>query len=338
MKPMPFSPTSRLSFDAADLWSKYPVGFRHPNKQAVLDMAAPAGFVPSGELVYTRWSPMNWPLTLGPSDRAAVESRQDVYDYQPTDTPAPALEWHVNFADPHLFIAWASSLLAQDEMQVSEHPILASLRQALDATGDVPLTMTVEKGRPTPILIRGAQRLVSIATEPNPGEGRPGGLYGNRFASAPIESVRRAIRRVDPPTVTNLVAIAAPSYGSGAYSRTDIEYVLATAYTGFAAAVLQSDEGLGQGARTVVHTGFWGCGAFGGNRVLTPALQILAAHLAGVDRLVFHTFDAAGSAKLADAIRLVDRDLLMSNKTADVTGLLTRLVGMKFQWGVSDGN
>lgn len=338
MKPMPFPPGKRLAFDAADLWAKYPLRFRHANKQAVLETAMPPGFVPSGELVYTRWSPMNWPLTLGPRERATVESRQDVYDYRPTDTPSPAVEWHVNFADPHLFVAWASNLLAQDEMQVCDHPILGSLRQALDATGDVPLTMTVEKGRPTPILIRGAQRLVSIATDPNPAEGRPGGLYGNRFAVAPIEAVRRAIRRVDPPTVTNLIAIAAPSYGTGAYARTDVEYVLTTAYTGFAAAVLESEEAIGQGARTVVHTGFWGCGAFGGNRVLMPALQILAAHLAGVDRLVFHTFDAAGTAKLAEAIRLVDRDLLASGKPADVTALVTRLVGMKFQWGVGDGN
>jgi hypothetical protein len=338
MKPMPFPPTTRLTFDAADLWARHPVRFRQPNKQAVLDVAAPADFVPAGQLVYTRWAPMNWPLTLGPADRATVESRQDVYDYQPTDTPAPALEWHVNFADPHLFVAWASNLLAQDEMQVCEHPILASLRQALDATGDVPLTLTVEKGRPTPILVRGAQRLVSIATDPNPAEGRPVGLYGNRFASAPPDAVRRAIRRVDPPTVTNLIAIAAPSHGRGAYTRPDIEYVLTTAYTGFAGAVIETEDALGPAARTVVHTGFWGCGAFGGNRVLMPALQILAAHLAGVDRLVFHTFDAAGSAKLADAVRLVDHDLLPPSKPADVTGLITGLVGMNFPWGVSDGN
>src|SRR4051812_45360999 len=240
MKPLPIPPTARLTFDAAKLWSKHPPRFRNPNKQALLEIAAAPPFTPAGTLVYTRWAAMNVPLTLGGNERAKVDSRQDVYDYQPTDTPAPALEWHVNFADPHLFVAWASNLLAQDEMQVCEHPILGCLRQALDATGDVPLTMTVEKGRPTPILIRGAQRLVSIATDPNPAEGRPAGLYGNQFARAPIEAVRRAIRRVDPPTVTNLIAIAAPSYGRGAYTREDVEYVLMTAYTGFAAAALES--------------------------------------------------------------------------------------------------
>jgi hypothetical protein len=337
MKPLPIPPTARLTFDAAELWATHPPRFRHPNKQAVLDVAAPPGFAPAGTLVYTRWAAMNVPLTLGANDRAKADARQDVYDYQPTDTPTPAVEWHVNFADPNLFVAWASPLFAQDEIQVAEHPILGSLKQALDATGRPPLTRTVENGRPTPVLIRGAQRLTSVATDSNPAEGRPAGLYGNRFAAAPVEAVRRATRRNDPPTVTNLIAIAAPSHGSGAYTRGEIEHVLTTAFTGFAAAVLESEETLGPAVKTVVHTGFWGCGAFGGNRVLMPALQIFAAHLAGVDRLVFHAFEAAGISKLSSATKLLD-ELLPVAKPADVTTVIARLVKMNFEWGVSDGN
>ncbi len=45
----------------------------------------------------------------------------------------------------------------------------------------------------------------------------------------------------------------------------------------------------------MIHTGFWGCGAFGGNRVLMTTLQILAAEMAGLERVVFHTGDASGS-------------------------------------------
>jgi hypothetical protein len=337
MKPLPIPPTARLSFDAAELWSKHPPRFRNPNKQALLEIAAAQPFTPAGTIVYTRWAAMSVPLTLGANDRAAVEARPDVYDYQPTDTPAPVVEWRVNFADPNLFVAWASPLFAQDEIQVAEHPILGSLKQALDATGKLPLTRTVENGRPTPVLIRGAQRLVSVATDPNPTDGRPPGLYGNRFAAVPVDAVRRATRRIDPPTVTNLIAIAAPSHGSGAYTRTEIEHVLTTAFTGFAAAVLESEEALGSAAKTVIHTGFWGCGAFGGNRVLMPALQVLAAHLAGVDRLVFHAVDNAGMSKLSEATKLLDQ-LLPPAKPLDVTSTITRLTKMNFQWGISDGN
>ena len=37
--------------------------------------------------------------------------------------------WHVNFADPQLFVAYGSGLLAQDELQAAEHPMLGSVRE-----------------------------------------------------------------------------------------------------------------------------------------------------------------------------------------------------------------
>ena len=39
--------------------------------------------------------------------------------------------WHPNFADKHLFGFYGGNLLAQDELQVLEHPILGSLRELL---------------------------------------------------------------------------------------------------------------------------------------------------------------------------------------------------------------
>jgi hypothetical protein len=42
--------------------------------------------------------------------------------------------WHVNFADPQLFVAYGSQLLAQDELQAAEHPLLGSIREALPRT------------------------------------------------------------------------------------------------------------------------------------------------------------------------------------------------------------
>jgi hypothetical protein len=53
--------------------------------------------------------------------------------------------------------------------------------------------------------------------------------------------------------------MAAP-VGSGRYTREEIELVLLTAFTGFAAARGESPVG----SRVIIHTGHWGTGAFGG--------------------------------------------------------------------------
>jgi len=235
----------------------------------------------------------------------------------------------VNFADPELFVAYGSRLFAQDEMQAAEHPVLGALKEALNAAGA--RARTEERGQPTPILIAGAERRCRVATDPNQAEGRPRGLYGNAFGTAPAESVRRATTRIEPPTVTNLIAIAAPSGGRGLYSAEEIERILTTAFTGFRAAVAESGS-----SPVVVHTGFWGCGAFGGNRVLMATLQVIASHLAGVKRLKFHSVGAAGLEAFDSAVCLIEQDLGVVDIGA--RALAHRIAAMGFEWGTSDGN
>jgi len=123
-------------------------------------------------------------------------------------------------------------------MQCVEHPALGALGEALVANG-LP-AVTAEHGRPTPVLVEGVERRCRFATDPNAAEGRPGGLYGNAFARATADAVVRATTRIEPPTVTNLIAIAAPYPGRGQYRAQEIEDALATAHTGFRAAVVES--------------------------------------------------------------------------------------------------
>ena len=326
MKPFPLPPLTRVTFDAAALFAEHPPRLRNRNKRALLALACPPGANPGGTVVFTRWATMTPPVILNPTSRPIFEAHPDVYDYAGTDTAEPRLEWHVNFADPHLFVACASGLFAQDEIQVAEHPILASLKQSFDATDAV--TLTVVDGHPTPILIRGAERRIAVATE---------GLYGNRFAAASADAVGHATRTIDPPTITNLIAMAAPSGGSGVYTREEIEHILTTAYTAFAAAVFESDEASNADAKTVIHTGYWGCGAFGGNRVLMALLQLLAARLAGVYRLVFHTFDAAGLEDFKRARKVLEQEAPHAHATR-LKDLLTQIQKVHFKWGTSDGN
>ena len=77
-----------------------------------------------------------------------------------------------------------------------------------------------------------------------------------------------------------------PVGGRGRYRVDEIEQVLVTAYTAFRAAVLESARSLGPGCPVVVHTGFWGCGAFGGNRVLMTRFRWPPPAMAGVERTV----------------------------------------------------
>jgi hypothetical protein len=219
-------------------------------------------------------------------------------------------------------------------MQVAEHPVLAAVREALLAAGSP--ARTKDGTAPTPILVAGAERRVSIATDPNPAAGRPHGLYGTAFARAPADAVRRATTRIDPPTVTNVIAIAALPGGWGDYEPGEIRTTLVTAYTGFRAAVLESARIAGEGVGTMVHTGWWGCGAFGGDRVLMALLQVVAASMAGLPRLVVHTGSPGGETPLAGALALARE--LASDDAVGTTDLLAAIHARGFRWGTSDGN
>jgi hypothetical protein len=329
-------PIERRDFVTSALMAEYRPAWRHPNKRIVYEIACPPGAVHGGRLAYSRWAAMPLPESL---EAAAVgrlvRAVDGYYDYTPSLDPGEGIEWHVNFADPHLFVAYASSLFAQDEMQVAEHPALGALREALVTDGLA--AVTVERGEPTPVLVMGAERRCRVATDSDAAEGRPAGLYGNAFARADGDAVRRATTPIEPPTITNLIAMAAPPGGYGRYGADEIESVLTTAFTGFRAAVLESRRERGRATPVAVHTGYWGCGAFGGNRVLMALLQVLAADLAGLDQLVFHVGDPRGRVPLAEALRLIEvglgTDLDLSTRE-----LINRIEMIGFEWGVSDGN
>jgi hypothetical protein len=317
-------PIERLAFEAAELVAEHPPVWSDWNKRVVYDVACPPGAVHRGRLEYSRWKAMALPERApGRTGSCRVLGCPGFYDYD--EALHGAVEWHVNFADPHLFVAYGSPLFAQDEMQVAEHPALGALKEALDARGC--RARTVEADGPTPVLVAGVERRCRIATA---------GLYGNAFARASAESVRRATTRIAPPTATNLIAMAAPPGGHGFYTTAQIEDVLVTACTGFRAAMIESARLRGVPCPTVVHTGHWGCGAFGGNRELMAALQVLAARWAGVDLLAFHTGPPGGDEPLRTAQAHADSWLAGDDEATPA--LIARIASHRFEWGVSDGN
>ena len=328
-------PLQRRTYRAAELMRQHPGVLRNENKQVLFAIACPAGAVHSGRLEYSRWPeiPLPLPREVDPVSAARLAVVRDgFYDYRPVLDPGVGVEWHVNFADPNLFYAYGSSFFAQDEIQVAEHPVLGSLREALVAEGR-PVT-TIENGRPTPVLVMGAERRVRIETAPGAGRGGPSWLYGMAFARATADAVREATTRIDPPTISNIIAIVAPYGGRGRYQREQIGLAIGTAYSGFRAAVLESRRTAGPDALVAIHSGFWGCGAFGGNRVMMTLLQFLAADMAGVARLVFHIGDPSGRTSVERA-RALAPDLASATSA---TELVARAEALGLVWGGSDRN
>ena len=330
----------RLTFDAARLAAEHPPVLRSPHKQAIHAVAM-SGEVPRGTIEYSRWPAAELPASVDLAAAAErTEVRGDHYDYVPLAAAGEGLDWHVNFADPNLFVAYGSSLFAQDEVQVAEHPALASVAEALRARG-LPGRTVEADGSPSPVLVAGVERRCHVDTAPDAAAGRPAGLYGNALVGAPLEVVRAATHPIIPPTTSNILAMAAPFGGGGRYKRSEIVTVLVTATTGFAAAVAETRRLVGGRAapRTVIHTGYWGCGAFGGNRTLMALLQVVGARLAGVDRLVFHA-GVRGGAPIDEAFELLTGRLAVSTgptAETDTPALIGAVHGLGLRWGVSDG-
>ncbi|HVK78260.1 MAG TPA: hypothetical protein VM734_33375 [Kofleriaceae bacterium] len=319
----------RRTFAPSALLAAHPPRLQHPHKRLCFDLACPAGAGHDGTIELTRWAALALPAEVALHD-TAVTVVEGVYDYPAASDGV----WHVNFADPQLFVAYGSALLAQDELQALEHPTLGSLREALLAEGQPALTE--ENGHATPVLVAGVERRCELATAPDPAAGRLYGLYGNRFARASVDELRAALTVLAPPTVSNLIAIAAPAGGRGRYQDRQLAQILTTAVTGFAAAVAESHRRWSGGA-VEIRTGFWGCGAFGGNRVVMALLQIVAARLAGVDRVRFYAFDADGARAAAAA--QADLDAILAARPADepLTELIERVADLGHVWGTSDG-
>ncbi len=323
-------PLLRCTRDAAELMRDHPLRFTHASKEHAYGLVLPPGTVHGGTIELTRWEAMRLPATVATEPGVVLEVQPNAYQYELVSDPATTREWHVNFADGKLFFGYGSWLFAQDELQVLEHPALGAVREALLAGGHRALTL--EGDVPTPVLVSGVERRCRIRTTPDASAGRPNGLYGKEFSRATYAQRTSGITLIEPPTVSHIIAIAAPSHGDGQYTREQVETILVTAYTGFRAAVVESQRA---GLATVIHSGFWGCGAFGGNRVMMLILQELAARMAGVERLELHVMDEAGR-KAAEAGASQVKDLLTAHKIG-TEAAIDRVVAMGLRWGVGNG-
>jgi len=124
-----------------------------------------------------------------------------------------------------------------------------------------------------------------------------------------------------------------------------ITQILTTAYTSFMAAKIESYAAFHEKGQTdltpdvIIHTGNWGTGAFGGNKTMMAILQVTAAHLAGVHKLVYWVFH--DEQPVIDALGVITELLRVS--AVDDTGSISLsryLQGVqekRFRWGISNG-
>lgn len=125
-----------------------------------------------------------------------------------------------------------------------------------------------------------------------------------------------------------------------------INQILGTAFAAFRAIVIEA----GEKETVVIHSGmhdrllrnspyidlflgFWGCGAYGGNKVLMLLLQMLAASLAGISRLVLHVMGLEEPWLMATDYY----SALVDESGGSVTKFLHLLEGKNLKWGVSNG-
>ena len=122
------------------------------------------------------------------------------------------------------------------------------------------------------------------------------------------------------------------------YTLKSIKEIFDTAYTAFLAARIDSIKQSNADHHVIIHTGNWGTGAYGGNKTIMAILQILAAQVAGIDSLIYHTFSSTSSESYEEALKILNENLIPNEKDIKVMNILFNIEKLKFSWGVTDGN
>lgn len=222
-----------------------------------------------------------------------VTAMQGGFAYEPST--ADTVHWTANFADSSLFAFCGGSLLAQDELQVLEHPALAHIKNGLS-----PDMRTLDHNDVA--LFQNVERLGHLDTT-NP---LPNGqtLYGNQFAAASQAEVQSRLHPFAQPTSSNIFAMSAPHIHPNAkdlpYEKQDLEKLFFTAFNAFS-----NIKKTCAGKRVVVHTGNWGAGAFGNDPKTVQLIQLAAARYAEIDEIKMYPLNY--SAQLAEAMHLLNQ-------------------------------
>jgi len=226
-----------------------------------------------------------------------IDVRRGTFQYDPSDDRT--MHWTANFADELIFGFSHTPLLAQDELQVAEHPALAHYRLEMRRRGASPNWgfLTDDEA----LLVENVERMGRL------------NMYGNGFATATTQEIDAHLERFEEPQVNNLFAMAAPDARrrtSGAlYEREDLEQYFNRSYAAF-----QMIKERHPNKNIVVHTGNWGAGAFGNSPKVAALMQLVAARLAEVQLIYYpriHIIDFLAAEEVYSQISLAHPDWTM---------------------------
>ncbi len=229
--------------------------------------------------------------------------------------------WVFNFADPNLVGYHHSCLFAQDEIQVAEHPYMSSCRKLIQDNGYDATTID-ENGDGTPILLTNIPRMCSVKITNE--------IYGKNFEKASIELIKNHIEQFEKATYSNIMAICSLNGFSGFYTPSQIGWLMTNLYGAFYNAKRISNTNI------AVQTGFWGCGAFGGNKTLMVAIQVIVAYIANISSITFYTLEDSKNLFAKEGIKIASD--LVKKYDGNTIDIINSLVEMKFLWGKSDMN
>jgi len=90
----------------------------------------------------------------------------------------------------------------------------------------------------------------------------------------------------------------------------------------------------------VIHTGNWGCGAFGGSVELHSLLQIVAANMAQVHKMGYHSFDKASMEKVCKACKRLQK--IFDDQNSDTYSMqwedfINEIMNIGYSWGMPNG-
>jgi hypothetical protein len=190
------------------------------------------------------------------------------------------IHWTANFADSYLFGYCLGPLLAQDELQVLEHPGLAHLKVAIKTKN----TLSTIDGTKI-ALVTGAKRYGVLDTSKTLSSGRI--LYGNNFQHASKEEIDSCLTKLPDPNPSNIFSMAAPIipgclYNSP-YKKVILKQIFYRSYLAFS-----SIKSKNPSKKNVVHTGNWGAGAFGNSPIAVAVIQLAAARCAGINEIDYY--------------------------------------------------
>lgn len=202
--------------------------------------------------------------------------------------------WTANFGDRKVFFGSITGLLAQDELQALEHPAISHVFVAIE---NDPIFGKLDLNG-SALLVEGAKRYGKLNDLEH--------LYGNQFAEAPLPDVGRAIERFPDPQESKLFVFVAPHIAPQRegmpYQYTDLRALFSNAFAAFSSIAAKD-------ANAVIHTGNWGCGAFGNDPKTVALIQLAAARFAGIRDMHYYPLGSAPALRAAeDLLQKIERE------------------------------